>query len=291
MTTSWQLATTSQPHVRHRVVPLTHVLAQEESRGPEERAREGSEFTSYSSADMDVKLLLALIKSKDGIAQQVCVPNYFLTFHRDRPRTVAFARARDHTKVSIRAGIMILDLDTPTPELHLPPHIDEIIQRCRTRNKRFLFFNTGIYAKDRVAHANAILLDLQHRTIERYDPAGDRGRDAKSLFLARFPGWKWIGPRQMPTPVQTGLSDSFAGMCVTFSLYYTLLRVSNPDESAVEVYRWILARHRAGELRSDILKLNKYASKTLNRLRRDELDEVRSAHRLRQQRRSSRRKS
>ena len=93
-----------------------------------------------------------------------------------------------------------------------------------------------------------------------------------------FPGWSFVGANDMKRGAQD-ISDSFAGMCVTFSLYYSLLRLTNPNESPMQIYEYMNERARKGKLGQDVLRLNKYASTMLSKLSRHELDNVRTRSR------------
>ena len=138
-------------------------------------------------------------------------------------------------------------------------------------------FNTGLYWANGHAHANVIIFDTAARVIERYEPGGMLGhvRNLKETFERMFPGWAWIGARQMRKGAQH-LADSFSGMCVTFSLYYTLLRLTNPNETPMQIYKFMDNQAKTGKLRTAVLRLNKYAETVLSRLKRHSLDNVRS---------------
>ena len=262
--------------MRYKVRPLTNVLSPSLSKGPLEEKSEGSEFQNYSSADLDIKLLLALARKNDRLSKRLCIPNYYVHFNflQSDEGEVTFSRTRPSSGQSIRAGIIITGLHTARPVLHIPDDMHSHIDKCAAAGKRFVVFNTGLYWSRR-GHANAIIFDTEQRIIERYEPAGKKGYISKlgPAFERKFPGWKFVGTSNMFQGAQT-TADSFTGMCVTFSLYYTLLRISNPDETAKSILGHIERKRRSGTLKEEILRLNKFAADTLRSLRRGSLDGV-----------------
>lgn len=60
----------------------TEFLASVRSAGPLEAPDRYSEFLAYDGADLDVKFLLALKRSKHGLANLVSVPNVYLCIDR-----------------------------------------------------------------------------------------------------------------------------------------------------------------------------------------------------------------
>lgn len=273
------------PSVRFKSLPLTvlkrssirmidRFLAQEKSKGSKEEISLGTEFGTYSDADLDVKVLLALAQFNDSVTRTMCIPDYFVDL-KDIDR-VNFHHTNGSQKV--RAGILITKLDTETPFLHIPDNVHSYLDECERRGKRFVIFNTGLYWDySKEGHANVTIFDLKRKIIERYEPEGSKGIvvGLKEVLLKEFPGWTYVGPDKMERGVQD-FADSFSGMCVTFSLYYTLLKLSNPDESALSIYDYIHKRKDNGYLRDDILKLNKFASNVLRSFERGSLSKVRT---------------
>ena len=264
---------------RGKICSLNKFLASNPSSGPKEAPYPGSEFTSYASADLDVKLLLVLAKKNDSISKVVCIPDYFVSFD-SFGENVTFSSTRMHEK-SIRSGMLVTRLHTSRPNVYMPDDIHDLLKKCERRGKRFVVFNLGLYWDNGYGHANSLIFDLKERIVERYEPAGKKGilpkHELSRAVASKFPTWTFIGPDKMKTGAQ-GLADSFTGMCVTFSLHYTLLRLSNPDESAIDVYKHILQRHKEGKLKEDILRLNKFAIDELKKMKRGSLDSVRAIH-------------
>ena len=264
--------------IRRKVAPISQVILQSSpSKGPEELTKPESEFENFASADLDVKLLLALAKKDERISKLMCIPSYFATFTHSGADNVTFSHTRKSSSSSIRAGILISKLHTTYPILHIPDDMKAHLETCRNRNKRFVVFNTGLYwGSGRGGHANVIIFDIQNFVIERYEPAGKQGiiNNLEVVFKEQFPEYTYVGPRIMREGAQL-LSDSFNGMCVTFSLFYTLLRLTNPKETPRAVYEYIRT-HEKKDLQKIILQLNKFAIETLKTLKRGSLDNVRT---------------
>ena len=266
---------------RHKVREISaDLFSTALSKGDKEKKCLDCEFSGYSASDLDVKLLLSLIKRKHTLAQNICIPNFYTTMY--GINNVTFSRKSKGLN-SIRSGIIATYIHTDDVKIHMPSNIHEFLDLCesfykKTGMKRFIFFNTGIY-QDRVdtGHANAIIFDIKNHTIECYEPAGIRGMNLKFVEIIKneFPKWRWIsGAREMPHGVQD-VADSFDGMCVTFSLYYTLLRLQNPDETPNSLYLEMHKSHLQGKLKQEILRLNRFACNEMRRLRKGELENVR----------------
>lgn len=266
------------PSLRKKVQSIPY-LADTLSSGPKEfPSLHKSEFTSYNSAELDVKLLLALTRKDPAIRKITCIPRFFASYSKRDMTDVTFSRSRLPNKHSVRAGILITHLGTSRPQLLLPEMIHTFVKDCEKRGIRFVVFNTGLYwAKGGDAHANAILFDTRHKVIERYEPSGSFGiiPHLSTAFSRFFPEWSFVDTAYMTRGVQN-YSDSFDGMCVTFSLYYMLLRLTNPDETPAQVSKYMDKLSENGMMRSHVLRLNKYAATILKQLRRHELDNVRT---------------
>ena len=172
--------------------------------------------------------------------------------------------------LDVRAGA-ILTSQTDKPKLWVAPNFFQKIQSCQ--GKRFAVTNFGVYMTSDLSsgHANALCFDLLNRRVERFCPAGrhssvqDRiDETIERLLMARLPpGWTYVGTRDAPKKGVQARWDADKGMCVVFSLWYTLLRCLNPNRTAKEIQLYMV-RDPPSVIRSKVLRLAQYMNETLN---------------------------
>ena len=133
-----------------------------------------------------------------------------------------------------------------------------------------------MYAHDwqSFGHANAPGHRQKEKTLDRYEPAGKRkdGYDDKisRLLSARLPGFRYTRYAEFARGEQRPQTDSYNGMCVTFSLVYVLYRLLNPDVDT-EVLRRHMASFSCGKIKKQILQLNRFVADTLRSYPRGDL--------------------
>ena len=276
----------------NRWVTLKSYLAATESKGPRERPR--GEYSLYDQPDGDTLTLLSILREGGAISRVACIPDWRLCIYSRRDGGIRMlkdtGKACRHSPgeplvVSIQAGIIVTAATgvwhgfKEDAKLWLPPGFVQLLDECRRKRKRFVICNFGLYGASAsgafglyatsasgIGHSNGLILDLRNRVAERYEPAG-RHSDAgdrldatiERLLLAKLPkGWSYIGTRvAAPQRGPQAHADSYAGLCVTFSLAMMLLRLLNPDRSAAEIQKYMLRGSKSMQ-RSRILRLNKY---------------------------------
>lgn len=248
------------------LVGVDEFLADGESEGPGEVP--GGDFRVYDEADLDVKFIIALILQNHNLKHIACIPHFFACI-RESPLEITYSRKPCRGNF-IRAGIFITNVDdSHSARLWYPPNMQTALLSCQKKNKRFAIANFGLFVGNqaRRGHANALIFDLEKRTIERFEPTGKQGDDrtVRHLFQKHFEGWRYT--LRSPT-VQTPQTDSYSGMCVTFSIMFILLRILNPNASAARIQHHMT---RAGDLRSRILRLNRFVINTLKLYERGEI--------------------
>ena len=242
------------------------------SKGPNEEKDPYSEFVSYDGADLDIKFLLALKRAKHKVTMDVSIPNVHLCIDREKSGdqiSYSFgACKKEYNHVaSIRSGILLFS-HTQEKRLYLPPNIEELINRCSTR---FVVFNFGVSVGNiQNGHSNAFIVDRHTKSIIRFDPSGNNSfRFVKRVMAELLPGWK-IEQHAHRIPIQTNETDSFQGMCVTFSLLYVLVTLMNPSRSPKEIHKYLqFQKNRV--LKVWVLRLNRYIADTLRSIERGTL--------------------
>ena len=259
-------------------VPPTDFLSHLPSQGPDEHEDPTSEFASYDGADLDIKFLLALKYASHEATKSVSIPNVYLCIERkDNDLDISYRsgscnpRTAANRVASIRAGILLVgrgDQVGKERRLYLPPGFRELIDRSKTR---FVVFNFGIASTSIYnGHANAFLADKQEQRIIRFDPSGKSCfRIVESVMNRLLPGWH-VEQHTHRVPIQTKVTDSFQGMCVTFSLLYVLLTVTNPTRTPNEVHSYL--QYQSKHVVKDwVLRLNRRIADTLRSIRKGTL--------------------
>jgi len=109
------------------------------------------------------------------------------------------------------------------------------------------------------AHMNIILIDSKKKTIELFEPHGNRGKDSElesvsqayfkvaqnveRFFRLYFPRFTFIPPSdyERKEGVQMNL-DAYSGLCVTWTILYLHYRILNPDVPRKLLLRYIERR-------------------------------------------------
>ena len=248
--------------------------SQRRSQGPSERP--GGEFKSYAMADLDMKFLLSLLKRRAHPFQGVaCVPDATLCMfqgttqvnnlyvERKTQKYCPKAHPGYRQKLEIRAGIV---LTLAPPRMFVPPNLDRAIQRCRNKGARFAVLNMGIESVENTnaGHSNAVVIDFDENVLERFDSGGVQRDEPliRDLFRQAFPDFQYSGPSLQK--IQHRDTDSWDGMCSTFTAWYVLARLSNPHLSKREVES-LMSSGSASEIRDKVLRLNAHIADTLRR--------------------------
>lgn len=217
---------------------------------------------SARAANLDMLFLLHLIKNpKNSIRKVVCIPDWWLCMD---PKTVSFGNCNGGA-IGIRAGVLAVRLEDPRrASLTFP--VDAFRKSeawCRSQGRTFIVCNFGLYGSGNMmnGHANSLLFDLRRKKIERFEPMGrdeDRFDDIiRLLFRDVLPEWTYVGTKlAAPARGPQAVYDSIDGLCVTYSMMYTYLRVQNPDLNSNQV-QIMLATMPAGELRKSVLNMNR----------------------------------
>lgn len=264
---------------------IVEFMADSPSRGPNEKMTSSSEFISYSQADLDIKFFQSLLVQRK-VHLNACVPNFLLCITTERKVTFLPKNSpcRDHV-MRIRAGVVVLGANERHPSVHIPEDMAGYVNECAMqRGTRFVVCNCGLYPDSRNdfmdGHANALVFDTTTRIVERYDPVGfarNVDNHVRKRFLEAMPGWSYCGPSKenLLQGVQRR-ADSFSGMCVTFCIYYVLLRLRNPDVNMTQVQTYMA---QEDNLREKILRLNKFVIETLKKHERNALLRLRRGQR------------
>jgi len=142
------------------------------------------------------------------------------------------------------------------------------------KTKRFVISSLWLESDGGGGHANAIIYDKKHQTLERFEPHGtitdfydlndcddEMMKFVKVLSKKFGKKIKYIGPRELETEFGPQASEEFqnkvgdpGGYCVTWSWAYVDLRLSNPNLSPQKLFDKIM-----DELRKRGMRIKDYA--------------------------------
>lgn len=242
-------------------------LASVPTRGPREARRDDSEFASHEAADLDVKFLMALARHDHPVGRSMCVPSFYACMRPRRKRAVAFVSARNDAALDafpshmrLRASLVVTHL-YDAPKMWLP---SARLRAAVASGARFTVCSLGLYDDDTfaVGHANAIVFDADTKVAERYEPDGARHAAAvdacvREALRDALPEWRYAATTATaPHRGPQSRVDDFAGMCVTYSLLYVLLRLCHPAADA-EAVQATVTRMSTRALRTVALRLNR----------------------------------
>jgi hypothetical protein len=191
---------------------------------------------------------------------------------------------RCNKPLDVRAGIIVTDMLDKDPKLWAPENIATYLDNCRKKGIEFSVCNFGLYATSDLMEGHANALVFKHRTnvIERFEPSGRHeghkhlDQSLKRLFQKVLPKWRYQGTQyNAPSKGPQELADAFDGLCVTYSLFYILMRLLNPKSTSKQIQSWMVQR-KPSDIRDDALKLNRFVIDKLKKHRRRTLSRSKS---------------
>ena len=150
------------PTRRSKIKGINRYLSPKKSRCRNEKKY--GDYAVYTDASLDIKLLMALMRKKDGahLRELAYVPNWILY-------------AQDGRTSPARVGLIISHIDSMSPVLTALHTLRSEIERCRHLKKRFLIANLGIYMQgydSQDGHSNSIIIDVSRGVVEHFEPHG-----------------------------------------------------------------------------------------------------------------------
>lgn len=135
--------------------------------------------------------------------------------------------------------------------------IDSFIKEIKKCMKhRFVPINLAIIVPTIDSHANIILMDTKNKTVELFEPHGDRdeisslenikgaydkvSKNIKKFFKKYFSTYKFISPGDYE--LKYGLQeriDAYDGLCVSWGALYLHYRLLNPDINQKKLIKYI----------------------------------------------------
>jgi len=218
-------------------------LSKELSKGS--KASIGSINYHYQKYYNTFAFLKKIIKRNKKLRGLVCIPNvgeaWMLSFLK-----VHFFKGTN--------GVNILDSVKPVDSENSKDTFVSEIDRCM--KSRIVPINLEIIVPGAGTHANVIIIDTHKKTVELFEPHGNRNskstlesisrayfkvsKNVQRFFSKYLPTYTYIPPSKYePREGLQARLDAFSGLCVTWSILYLHYRVLNLDVPPKKLIRYI----------------------------------------------------
>lgn len=171
-------------------------------------------------------------------------------------------------------GIDLANWGGEVTELITPPDVENQIYNCQDENKRFiivtLLLNNEI---ENFAHANLIIFDTLHNTMERFEPYGkipngnfnEEDIDEKLTRLVATPmEYEYIKPldfcpiRGFQT-IQEQQQNATINLCQAWTIWYTDMRLRYPDINRTAlIAKMLTVQNKKGGLNTFIINFIRF---------------------------------
>jgi len=213
-------------------------LSKKESLGSD--ATTGNINYNYQKYYNTFAFLKQIIKKNKKLNKEVCIPD----IGRHWMKGFLALNLQNKKKLTLK----------PVDSANSITKFVEKIKQCL--KKRFVPINLQLIVKKNNTHANIILMDSKKKTIELFEPHGNRSisshlesisqgyyrasKTVKKFFKRYFPSYKFIPPSKYePSEGLQDKIDAFSGMCVTWSILYIHYRLLNPDVSQKDLVKYL----------------------------------------------------
>lgn len=238
------------------IISLNEYLAKEISLGPKAKKTE----INYNYQDYDnVFNYFMIVFTKRKRLKIMCIPNFILYY--GEFETKAALAYNMETDVLYHA--------------YEDRSKNEIIRCSNKLDTRFIYFTFIVISSERekITHANIVIIDLVKKTYERFEPRGRETNEEETklnkLFKSRvkkvlgLDDFKYISPTNISPMIGIqSIADSYCGMCITISMMYLHMRILNPDIPQRKLVKFIINRNK-NDLKKMILKYARHVEETL----------------------------
>jgi len=241
-------------------VPLSRKL----SKGS--KASVGSMNYHYQQYYNTFAFLEEIIHRNKKLQKEVCIPN----IGREWMKSIL--------KIDFFKGIYstkgMIDSVKPVDSLASKHKFMSEVNKCMKH--RLIPISLEIITPNAGTHANIIIIDSKERTIELFEPHGNRGvkselesisrayskvsKNVQRFFGRYLPDFTYIPPSKYePKEGLQARLDAFSGLCVTWSILYLHYRVLNPDVPPKKLINYLDTKIT----RSVLLRYTKYVEDVL----------------------------
>jgi hypothetical protein len=227
------------------------ILLEEISEGP--RAEQGNIGYNYQHLD-NIYNYLSLMILKKSEYSTLCLPKYEVKYKKYILRSAIVYDAKDNV-------------------YWIPKTANKAISKCIKKKIKYILCSLDIiYGDEPLAHYNIMIIDLDKKTLERFEPYGwslPYTRNVndfikfivmKKLELSKF---KYIPPENISEKLGIqAVADSYDGMCITIALLYLHLRIFNPEIKQKDIVKKLMSIPKT-KLKKIILQYARYIEKKL----------------------------
>ena len=179
--------------------------------------------------------LKEIIEKNKGLQKLVCIPNIGSGWMRSFLKVHFFKGAKGS-----KAMESVKPVDSDNSKSKFVSEIDKCMRH------RLVPINLEIIVPGAGTHANVIIIDSHKKTIELFEPHGNRdseselesisrayfkvSKNVQRFFSTYLPDYTYIPPSKYePKDGLQARLDAFSGLCVTWTILYLHYRVLNPD--------------------------------------------------------------
>lgn len=208
-------------------------LSKELSHGS--KASLGSINYHYQKYYNTFAFLKEILKRNKKLKNLVCIPN------------IGSGWMQSFLKINIFKGVKgsrAIDSIKPVDSENSKNKFIVEIDKCM--KNRIIPISLEIIVPGEGTHANIIIIDSKKKTVELFEPHGNRSKNSELESISRayfkisknvnrffstyYPDFKYISPNDYePSDGLQARLDAFSGLCVTWSILYLHYRVLNPD--------------------------------------------------------------
>ena len=178
--------------------------------------------------------LQEVIQKNKQLKKLVCIPD------------VGEGWMKSFLKIHFFKGVSSKSMDSvkPVDSMNSKNKFMDEVDRCMKH--RLVPINLEIIVPGAGTHANVIIIDTKKKTVELFEPHGNRSnkselesitrayfkvsKNVQRFFAMYLPDFTYIPPSKYEP--KSGLQarlDAFSGLCVTWAILYLHYRVLNPD--------------------------------------------------------------
>ena len=241
-------------------VPLSKSLSQGS------KASLGSIDYHYQKYYNTFAFLKEIIKKNKKLQNLVCIPN------------VGEGWMQSFLKVHFFKGVSSKSMDSVKPVDSANSKNKFITEIDKCMKHRLVPINLEIIVPGAGTHANVIIIDSHKKTVELFEPHGNRGvrselesisrayfkvsKNVQRFFSMYLPDFKYIPPSEYePKEGLQARLDAFSGLCVTWSILYLHYRVLNPDVPPKKLINYLDKKIN----KPTLLRYTKYVEDVLKR--------------------------
>jgi hypothetical protein len=205
-----------------------------------------------------------IIKKNKRLKKIVCIPNFGEGWMQSFLKVNFLKGAPNQSIKSLQAVDTMVNTHKFT----------KAIKGCMKH--RFVPINLEIIVEGVGTHANILIIDTHKKTIELFEPHGDRGehsdlesinkayhkvsKKVEAFFKTHFDRLTYIPPSKYePSKGLQARLDAFSGLCVTWSILYLHSRLLNPDVQPKRLLKYLDATFN----RSKLLRYTQYVEDIL----------------------------